>query len=138
MLRSSTALMEDKRLEYRENCLTYEDYVSLRSSVGWNSFAEKQVSKSLGNSLYDITVVDNGQAIAMGRMIGDGIYYLVVDVVVRPEYQGRGIGSKVIDMLLAYVDDRTPPGGRSSVQLLSEKGKEGFYLKKGFKLASRK
>ena len=69
----------------------------------------------------------------MGRLIGDGMYYLVVDVVVRPEYQNRGIGSHIIDMILRYVDANTPSGGRSSVQLIAEKGKEEFYIRKGFK-----
>ena len=72
--------------------------------------------------------------IAMGRLVGDGFYYLIVDVVVRPEYQGHGIGSSIIDKLLAYVEAETPEGGCSSVQLIAEKGKEDFYLKKGFKL----
>lgn len=121
-------------MEYRENCLTYQDYVSLRSSVGWNNFAKEQVSKSISNSLYNITVVDNNKTIAMGRVIGDGIYYLIVDIVVRPEFQGKGIGNKIMDMLLTYVDNRTPIGGRASVQLIAEQGKEGFYIKKGFKL----
>nr|WP_317355591.1 GNAT family N-acetyltransferase [uncultured Agathobacter sp.] len=121
-------------MEYRENSLTYQEYVSLRSSVGWNNFAEEQVSNSISKSIYNITVVDDNRTIAMGRLIGDGIYYLIVDIVVNPEFQGNGIGSKIIDMLLAYVDDRTPIGGRSSVQLIAEQGKEEFYIKKGFKL----
>ena len=121
-------------MEYRENCLTYQDYVSLRSSVGWNNLAEEQASKAISNSLYNLTVVDNNETIAMGRLIGDGMYYLFVDIVVKPEFQGMGIGSKIIDTLLAYVDDNTPNGGRSSVQLIAEKGKEEFYIKKGFKL----
>lgn len=37
-------------------------------------------------------------------------------------------------MLLNYVDRNTPSGGRSSVQLIAEKGKESFYIKKGFKM----
>ncbi|MCI7113849.1 MAG: GNAT family N-acetyltransferase [Agathobacter sp.] len=121
-------------MEYRENSLTYQEYVSLRSSVGWNNFTEEQVSNSISKSIYNITVVDDNRTIAMGRLIGDGIYYLIVDIVVNPEFQGNGIGSKIIDMLLAYVDDRTPIGGRSSVQLIAEQGKEEFYIKKGFKL----
>ena len=120
-------------MEYRENCLTYEEYVTLRNSVGWKNFSDEQVSHSLNNSVYDITVVENGKTIAMGRLIGDGLYYLIVDIVVNPEFQGKGIGSKIIDILLAYVDDSTPVGGRTSVQLISERGKEDFYLKKGFK-----
>lgn len=120
-------------MEYCENNLTYQEYVTLRSSVGWNNFAEEQVSESISNSLYTVIAVENNVPIAMGRLVGDGMYYLIVDVVVKPEFQNRGIGSKVMDMLLAYVDDRTPTGGRSSVQLIAEKGKEDFYGKKGFK-----
>lgn len=121
-------------MEYRENSLTYEEYVSLRNSVGWNNFDEGQVSNSIGNSIYNITAIDNGRAIAMGRLIGDGIYFMIVDIVVNPEFQGKGIGSNIIEMLLKYVDDRTPIGGRSSIQLIAEQGKEDFYIKRGFKL----
>lgn len=121
-------------MEYLENKLSYEDYVSLRNSVGWLNFEPEQVAGSLRNSLYDITVEESGQTIAMGRMVGDGVYFLIVDVVVRPEYQRQGIGSRIIDKLLVYVEEHTPVGGRSSVQLLSEKGKEAFYIQKGFKL----
>lgn len=129
--------MLQKRLtttEFCENSLTYQGYVSLRNSVGWNDFSEEQVSKSIGNSLYNVTVFKDKEAIAMGRLIGDVIYYLIVDIVVKPEFQGKGIGSKIVDMLLTYVDNRTPIGGRSSVQLIAEQGKENFYIKRGFKL----
>ena len=121
-------------MEYRENSLTYEEYVSLRSSVGWNNFSKEQVLNSINNSVYNITVVEDYKTIAMGRLIGDGIYYLMVDIVVDPAFQGKGIGSKIVDMLLAFVDNRTPIGGRSSVQLIAEQGKEEFYIKRGFKL----
>lgn len=121
-------------MEYLENKLNYEAYVSLRASVGWNNFAEEQMRSAVNNSLYTITVTEQEQTVAMGRLIGDGMYFLIADIVVRPEYQGRGIGSQIIDRLLAYVTGQTPVGGRSSVQLIAEKGKEEFYIKKGFKL----
>ena len=50
------------------------------------------------------------------------------------EFQGHGIGSAIIDMLLKYVEEHTPIGGRASVQLIAEKGKEDFYINRGFKL----
>lgn len=121
-------------MEYRENDLTYQEYISLRSSVGWNNFAKEQVFKSINNSIYSVTVVENDETIAMGRLLGDGIYFMIVDIVVNPEFQGKGIGSKIVDMLLKYVDDMTPTGGRSSIQLIAEPGKEEFYIKRGFKL----
>ena len=121
-------------MEFIENQLTYEEYTSLRSLVGWNNFFEEQTRKSIANSLYIVTVKENNQTIAMGRLIGDGMYYLIVDVMVAPEYQHQCIGSAVVDKLLEYVEKEMPDGGRSSVQLIAEKGKEEFYLKKGFKL----
>lgn len=121
-------------MEYRKNELTYEDYISLRNSVGWNNFAEEQVSKSINNAILNITVIDEGETVAMGRLIGDGIYYLIVDVVVQPEHQGQGIGSTIIDILLKYVEEHTPNDGRASVQLIAEKGKEEYYINRGFKL----
>ena len=121
-------------MEYRKNELTYENYISLRNSVGWNNFAEEQVSKSINNAILNITVIDEGETVAMGRLIGDGIYYLIVDVVVQPEHQGQGIGSTIIDILLKYIEEHTPNDGRASVQLIAEKGKEEFYINRGFKL----
>ena len=120
-------------MEYWDNSLTYQTYTLLRKSVGWDNFSEEQVAKSLDNSIYTVTVIENNAPIAMGRLLGDGIYFLIVDVIVKPEFQRRGIGSKIIDLLLAYVDQTTPVGGRSSIQLIAEKGMEDFYLKKGFK-----
>ena len=120
-------------MEYRENSLTYKEYIELRSSVGWNNFAKDQVIKAVNNGLYSVTVIENDAIIGMGRLIGDGIYYLIVDVVVMPEFQGKGIGSGMLDRILKYIEIRTPVGGRASVQLIAEKGKEEFYIKKGFK-----
>lgn len=121
-------------MNYIENELSYEDYVQLRKSVNWMIFSEEQQKKSIRNSLYTVTVVEKEQPIGMGRIIGDGMYYLIADVVVHPQFQGQGIGSGIVDMLLQYVEKETPVGGRSSVQLIAEKGKEDFYIKKGFKL----
>lgn len=120
-------------MEYCENSLTCADYIALRESVGWNNFSKEQVLKSIQNSIFDIVAAEHGQTVAMGRLIGDGMYYLIADIIVRPEYQGKGIGSGIVDRLLAYVEANIPTGGRASVQLIAEKGKEDFYIKKGFK-----
>lgn len=125
--------LENLHMEYCENSLTCADYIALRESVGWNNFSKEQVLKSIQNSIFDIVAAEHGQTVAMGRLIGDGMYYLIADIIVRPEYQGKGIGSGIVDRLLAYVEANTPTGGRASVQLIAEKGKEDFYIKKGFK-----
>lgn len=122
-------------MDFQKNTLNYDDYFSLRESVDWNNFNEEQMRRGLANSLLTIKVMIDDSTVGMGRLIGDGgMYYTIVDVVVRPEYQGQGIGSRIMDLILEHVESQTPQGGRSSVQLIAEKGMEEFYIKKGFKL----
>ena len=120
-------------MEYQENVLCYEDYCRLRKSVGWTNFSKEQTQAALSNSLYTVAVFENSQAVGMGRLIGDGMYLVIADIVVNPVYQGKGIGSKIVSMLIEYTTKELPDGGRTSIQLISEKGKEPFYEKLGFK-----
>lgn len=121
-------------MEYRENALNYEDYCTLRKSVDWQLFSEDQMRQALNISLYTVSVVEGEQTVGMGRLIGDGMYYMIADIVVNPVFQNYGIGTNITNILLKYVEDKTPVGGRSSIQLIAEKGKEPFYEKLGFKL----
>ena len=111
-------------MTYTEKEISYADYVRLRESVNWNNFFKEQTEKCLKNTLYSIEVIDDNTIIGMGRLIGDGMYYMMVDIIVEPSYQGK---------LIEYVYKETPVGGRSSIQLIAEKGKESFYEKLGFK-----
>lgn len=61
------------------------------------------------------------------------MYLTIVDIVVSPAYQKKGIGSQIINMLIEHAAKTLPSGGRISIQLISEKGKEAFYEKFGFK-----
>ena len=118
--------IEKVKMSYIENSLQYEDYFNLRQRVGWNNWSKEQTIRALKNSLYDIIAVDNG-VIGMGRLLGDGLYYIIVDIVVAPEYQGKGIGSELIKRFLDYADSQTPSGSRASIQLIAENVNEGFY-----------
>ena len=54
-----------------------------------------------------VALDDDGRAIGMGRVVGDGaMYSYVQDVVVAPEYQRRGIGTEMLRVLI----DRIPDG----------------------------
>lgn len=120
-------------MEYKENVLCYEDYCNLRKSVGWLLFSKEQIKNALCNSLYTVIAVENNKIIGMGRLIGDGMYYMIADIVVCPSHQKKGIGTNITNMLIDYVDSKTPIGGRSSILLVAEKEKELFYEKLGFK-----
>ncbi len=67
---------------YKENILTYEIYKELRESVEWNNFSKDQAIKAIKNSAYNIVAFDNEIPVAMARVIGDGLYYVIVDVIV--------------------------------------------------------
>lgn len=118
----------------KENQLDYETYYTLRESVGWNNWSKEQAENALKNSYYSIVIYDKDNAIGMGRVVGDGIYFIVADIVVKPEYQGNKIGTKIIKYILEYIEKNMSNGSRVSVQLLSEIGKEQFYVKQGFKI----
>ena len=113
--------------------LTYEDYSQLRASVGWKNFSREQAERALTRGAFSLSVKDGEQTVAMGRAIGDGLYYTLVDIVVRPDYQGQGVGTRVIHWLLDRIEQEMPENSRVSVRLLSEKGREGFYERLGFR-----
>ena len=52
-------------------------------------FSKEQTQEALHNSLYTVTAVDGNQTVGMGRLIGDGMYYMIVDIVVHPTYQKK-------------------------------------------------
>ena len=121
-------------MEFKENAITPEIYRELRSSVEWTNFNAEQTAQGLSRSLYSLVVFDEQKPVGMGRVVGDGIYNIICDVVVDPAYQGKGIGSQIMNRLLNYLKKQTPENGRTSIQLIAEKGKETFYERFGFKL----
>lgn len=118
---------------YIENSLDYKTYFNLRESVGWSNFSKAQAEAAIEKSIYTVMVQENKENIAMARLIGDGLYYNIVDVIVKPEYQGHGIGTYMIKMICSYVEEKLPKDGRVSIFLISEQGKEVFYESLGFK-----
>ena len=55
-------------------------------------------------------------------------------MIVVPEYQGRGIGRKLVEACLQKLKNDLKPGYKVKITLNSAKGKEPFYEKFGFKV----
>ncbi|MCL1964731.1 MAG: GNAT family N-acetyltransferase [Firmicutes bacterium] len=69
----------------------------------------------------------------MARILTDYAYAVyIADVIVTPEYQGKGIGGGVMSRIMAYIDENIARGQSKVIALLAAKGKEGFYEKLGF------
>ena len=115
-----------------ENTLDAEQFLTLRRSVGWKGNKE-QIEKSLKLGLYNVTVKYGGEAVGMGRLVGDGVmYWYIQDVVVLPAYQGRGVGKKIMECLLNHIEKSSADATTVTIYLMAAKGKEAFYNKFGF------
>jgi len=74
----------------------------------------------------------NGRVVGLCRYISDGAYYAGIwDVMVRPEYQRKQIGAKVLEATISKIKLECP----IKIFLFSTKGKEIFYQKFGFRFA---
>ena len=116
-----------------ENKLTTQEFCKIQEAVGFGTPDSKQVEIALKNSNYTISVEVDNQIVGMGRLIGDGarIFYLQ-DVFILPDYQGRGIGTIIVNKLLDYIKSVPLENCNIMVGLMAAKNKESFYEKFGF------
>ncbi|TDR41680.1 acetyltransferase (GNAT) family protein [Tahibacter aquaticus] len=83
---------------------------------------------SFGNSRYTCFVYADGILAGVGRALADGVdCSYICDVAVHPQYQGTGLGRDIVTRL------RDLSAGHRKIILYANPGKEGFYLKLGFK-----
>lgn len=116
-----------------ENEIAAEEYNYLTDSVGWGIKNIDFIENAMRLSTFKKCIKESGKTIAMGRAIGDGMTYIIADVVVDPRYQGNGYGRIIMNELLMEIKNRLPKGESCSISLISTGGKESFYEKCGFK-----
>ncbi len=118
--------------------ITYElrlpkDINSFRRSVGWYELSPRQLEAAKNNSVFAITAIDGEKEVGSARVVGDGGYqFFISDVIVRPEYQGMGIGKGMLNRLMDCALSVADEGETIMINLMSAKNKEGFYEKLGF------
>jgi len=119
-------------IEFLDEAPTAEEYIALREAVGFSPRSAEAARRGLPGSLYAVSIRDGGEAVGMARIVGDGgCSFLVVDVIVRPDYQGRGLGTALLDRLSAWIDAHVPPGGM--VSLLADEPGRRLYERYGFR-----
>lgn len=113
--------------------MTGEEYNELRMSVDWRPITQGQAERGLEHTTFLAAVRDHDRIVAMGRMLFDfGYTAYLGDVIVRPEYQGQGIGKKIVEYLIDRTMEAASEGERIMFILGAAKDKEGFYEKFGF------
>lgn len=113
--------------------ISIPDYNRLRASVEFITITRNRAEIALANSLYLIVALDGDTPVGMARVVGDGGYvFFICDVIVRPEYQGNGLGRQLIENVLGWLEDQVGEQETIMVNLMSAMGKETFYEKLGF------
>ena len=115
------------------NMISVQAYNEMRAAVNWKVLDEQQAQTGLDHSVYLIAAYDGERPVGTARVIGDqGYMYLIVDVMVLPEYQKQGIGKEMLIRVNEWIDSRSAGGICVMANLMATSGNEGFYEKFGF------
>ena len=88
--------MSPSEIFLKESPPTAEDLSSLRTAVGWTNPELLIIESSISSSLFWVSIFQSDRLVACGRVVGDGfMYFYVQDVIVHPEFQKLGLGSKI-------------------------------------------
>lgn len=105
---------------------------ALFASIGWSEeshLSDDQVDMAFNNAYCNFMARDNdeGRLIGVVRASYDGIYVMLWNLVVRPEYQNRGIGLHLLTLILDEMRER----GHKSIAGLALNAMAGKYAQVG-------
>lgn len=112
--------------------LCTELYQELVRANGMPVKEETRLQEALSHSLYGIALLgDEGEAIGMGRIVGDGRYtFMITDLIMHPEYASADHTLTILHNLMAYIEANGADG--AEIILMSDVPSIGFYQKQGF------
>lgn len=117
-------------ITYTDKIISPDMINQVRRSVGWRAHDKERYTEALAHTVYCQMAYDQTRPVGVARLIGDGIYYMLVDVAVDPAYQKQGIGQTMVSNILNYIRLQTQ---QTCIILLNASyGKEAFYEKLGF------
>lgn len=110
------------------------DFINLRKVLGWKEINLEQVEKGLDNTMCKVSVKIDNETIALGRLVGDySCKGVLSDILVHPNYQGKGFGKIVVTTLLKMAQDTLKEGELFQIEATPTSGNRDFYVKCGFK-----
>lgn len=106
-------------------------YRRLRSETGLSPKSQEAAERGLANTLYGVSLLKAGEVIGMGRVVGDGgTVFVVVDVAVRRDHQGQGLGKRIMAALDAWLRANAPPS--AYIMLVADGEARHLYAQFGF------
>jgi len=90
------------------------------------------IRAALDRSDYAVCVEIDGHSVGIGRVIGDGgLHYYLTDIVVMPQHQRRGIGSRIVGALTRFVE--SVPFENTWLGVFAADGTAEFYARFGYR-----
>jgi len=120
------------KLSYIGRSVMPQEYLQVRQELGLPTLAFPVAARAVRDDLFNVIVLLDGETpVACARVIGDGVLtFLIQDVLVAPKYQRKGIGSKIMGIILGHLETVAQPG--AFVGLMAAPGTEAFFARLGF------
>lgn len=107
-----------------------DDYLRLRRAAGLTARSVAAAEAGLPHTAAGVVIRHGGRAVGMGRAIGDGLFYQIVDIAVEPAHQGKGLGKAVMAALMAELRRLAP--AEAYVSLIADGKASELYAQYGF------
>jgi len=113
---------------YSQDGIDWKELSDLYKAAPLGNKKPEDLEKAFSNSMFMCFVFDAGKLMGVGRALADGVdCSYICDVAVLPDYQGTGIGKKIVSTLVRLSK------GHKKIILYANPGKEPFYKNLGFK-----
>lgn len=85
------------RLERDDAAVSWDEVAALFVLVGWSERSADELRAAFGRSRFKVFAYEEDELIGVARSVDDGRYYAtIVDVLVKPSQQGRGVGRAML------------------------------------------
>lgn len=132
--REKSAATLSKNIKIIARLPTIKEYRDLVSAVGWSPPTnDAMVKEILHAAIFAVVAFDtlSNEVVGCALLLGDkASFYYVKDVIVRPEWQGKRIGSAMMQALNNWLENNAV--NNSLVALITNETLEPFYQQFGF------
>ena len=120
-----------KDYSLREGTPDAATFNALRRAGGLTPYSQESAEAGLRGTVFGVVLDHAGEAVGMGRIIGDGgCTFQIADIVIHPDHQGQGLAHRIMGALSEHIQDALPAG--AYVSLIADLPADGLYAQYGF------
>jgi len=120
------------KISYIGRSVMPQEFMQVRQELGLPALAFPIAARAVRDDLFNVVVLLDGETpVACARVLGDGVLtFLIQDLLVVPKMQRKGVGSKIMAIVLGHLETVAQPG--AFIGLMAAPGTEAFFAKHGF------